>query len=444
MTPRWSSNHRWPDQELPRHRLAADHVGVGLDPHPADRHEPAGLDVLLHPLEQRRVVLAHPVPLLRRRHRVDEVVPVVQEVHHVGDGAGHLAHGLADRPQPGRVDVGVPDRGDPVGAVVRRPAERPGQRGRGRRCGARHVGEVERVERRLEREQDLHLPGVVVARARRPAGRAPRGRPAARAPRVVDVDDRRGCEPVDGVGRRRSACRRAAVGLPAVEHDAGWRRPRRTARPARPGPTGTQSLSGFSALDVGAVGPVARAPRTGSRRSCLPNPRSTTSSGCVSVGRHLAGEPEPGRRPGRDPTGRRPRTRRTSWAWPHRERHRLAHRPVGFGRYVPRLHPAGRRAPPRGGSHVLVDDPPQPAPDLAASVVHVPTLSSRARPPTPAHPRVGRGRRSDGAGRSHLTLHARGGPDDASVVQHGLRGLGCELLCPGRPHLRGERLADLP
>ena len=44
--------------ELPGHRLAAGHVGVGLDPHAADRHEPS----LGHPapdaLEQLGVVLA--------------------------------------------------------------------------------------------------------------------------------------------------------------------------------------------------------------------------------------------------------------------------------------------------------------------------------------------------------------------------------------------------
>ena len=40
------------DHELPGHRLAADHVGVGLDPHAADGHEPAGVDLFLHPLEE--------------------------------------------------------------------------------------------------------------------------------------------------------------------------------------------------------------------------------------------------------------------------------------------------------------------------------------------------------------------------------------------------------
>ena len=133
-----------------------------------------------------------------------------------------------------------------MGAVVRRPrrAPRPAPARACSRC--RHVGQVERVERGLERQQDLDLPRVVVAELGR------------ELVEHLDVGEQladlgptsttaRGHQPVDGVGRRgdlvaegRRAPRRSAR--------AGWRRPRRTARPARPESTGTQSLSGFSAF----------------------------------------------------------------------------------------------------------------------------------------------------------------------------------------------------
>ena len=57
----------------------------------------------------------------------------------------------------------VPHGGDAVGAVVRRSAERRGQRtARGARR-PRHVGQVERVQRGLQGEQDLDLARVVLA-----------------------------------------------------------------------------------------------------------------------------------------------------------------------------------------------------------------------------------------------------------------------------------------
>ena len=111
-------------------------VHVRFDPHPPDRDPLPGGDLGGDPLEQLRFALADPLVLLGLRAGEHVVGLVVHQGHRRSERAHALAHRLADRPQPRRVDVGVPG-GD--GAVVRgrsrcrqrRSEDRPGLRRRG-------------------------------------------------------------------------------------------------------------------------------------------------------------------------------------------------------------------------------------------------------------------------------------------------------------------------
>ena len=97
--------------ELAGQRLAAGHVGVGLHPHAADRHEPpARRRAPADAREQLGLVLAHPRVLLGRRRREHQLVVGLHQLQRVGERAGDLADGLAHRPQPRRVDVRVARR----------------------------------------------------------------------------------------------------------------------------------------------------------------------------------------------------------------------------------------------------------------------------------------------------------------------------------------------
>ena len=146
--------------QLPGEGLAAGHVGVGLDPHAAHGHEAALAHPVDHPGPDLGAVLLEPGELLGRGHGVDELGVVVHQGDDVGAGAGHLAHRLAHRPQPGGVDVGVADRREAVGAgpggVLEHPAELAPRRGR----RARDVADVEEVEGPVDGAEDLPAPGV--------------------------------------------------------------------------------------------------------------------------------------------------------------------------------------------------------------------------------------------------------------------------------------------
>ena len=148
--------------DLADQRLARRDIAVGLDPHAPDRLEPAGRDLLADPLVQRRVDLLHPRVLLRLRRGEPVLGIVVHEAERVGERPRALALRLADRPQPGGVDVRVPDRGR-CGA-------------RRERAGTRSAG-AQRGARRGDRTGD-----VVAARSRRTPTRA-RRRPRRAAPR---------------------------------------------------------------------------------------------------------------------------------------------------------------------------------------------------------------------------------------------------------------------
>ncbi len=143
-----------PVQELPGHRLAADHVGVRLHPHAADRHELPGLDLRLDPCEHLGPVLLDPRELLRLRHGEDELGVRVHQVDHVRGRTGHLADRLAQRPQPGRVDVRVADRADAVRRGVGRGREDVRELLARPRGGAGNVLEVDGVQGPFDGAQD--------------------------------------------------------------------------------------------------------------------------------------------------------------------------------------------------------------------------------------------------------------------------------------------------
>ena len=118
------------------------------------------------PLEQLRVVLLHPGVLLRRgagEHEARGRASI--SVEHVRERARALADGLAQRPQPGRVDVRVADGDDAVRAGVRRRRRARGASDRA--AGGRRAGDVVGIHR-------------VDDRARARAG----SRPAAAGPRA--------------------------------------------------------------------------------------------------------------------------------------------------------------------------------------------------------------------------------------------------------------------
>ena len=109
-----------PGHELPRHRLAAGHVGIGFDPHAADRDELTAGDLGPDPFEEFGVVVPDPGELLGRRAGEDEPGVLVHQSHHRGERPGALADRLAHRPQPRGVDVRMTDGVQVVGAGRRR------------------------------------------------------------------------------------------------------------------------------------------------------------------------------------------------------------------------------------------------------------------------------------------------------------------------------------
>ncbi len=152
--------------ELPGHRLGADHVGVGFHPHAADRDEPALGHRLGHAFEHLRPMFLDPGVLLGRGHRVDQIGILGQQVQLVGRGPGDLADGLAGRPQPGGVDVGVADSGDLVRAGVRRLGERRGQDLAGPIGACRLRRSRRQVHRLVQRQSDLCPPRVGLGQCR--------------------------------------------------------------------------------------------------------------------------------------------------------------------------------------------------------------------------------------------------------------------------------------
>ncbi len=158
--------------ELTGHRLPARHVRVRLDPHAADGDELAAVHGGGDPGEQLGVVLLHPGVLLGRGAGEAEVRVGLGQLQDVGEGAGALADGLAHRPQPGAVDVGVADGDDPVRASRRGSAEHVGQLGAGVGGRAGEVVGVGGVHGPLQGGQDL---GAAAGRERQLGHQAAQG-----------------------------------------------------------------------------------------------------------------------------------------------------------------------------------------------------------------------------------------------------------------------------
>ena len=170
--------------ELPGQRLAAGHVGVGLDPHAADRDDGAVGNGLLQPLPH----LAGSCPSSRRaagpaRTRTRSSGYSCARAVDVRDGPGDLAPGLAQRPQPGRVDVRVPDRGQLVRAGVRRPASTSVSCARASAAVPAMSVVVEGVQRAAQCPQDLPAARLLQGQLLHAARPAPRGRGSGPTPR---------------------------------------------------------------------------------------------------------------------------------------------------------------------------------------------------------------------------------------------------------------------
>ncbi len=106
--------------ELADQALAAGDVGIGLDPHAAIGDDVARLDRGFKALVQLGVVLLeHPVQVRLALQEL-ELGVFVDQGQLVDGGARNLALGLLQRPQPGHVDVGVPEsvQGGHGGAVL--------------------------------------------------------------------------------------------------------------------------------------------------------------------------------------------------------------------------------------------------------------------------------------------------------------------------------------
>ena len=148
-------------KKLPGHGLAAGHVGVRFDPHPAHRNELPGADLVQDAPEELRIVLLHPRELLGRGAGEDEVGVFIHQGDDVGERPGAFADGFPDRPQPGRIDVGMSGGNELMGRRVGRPGQHAGERGTTGTGGTGNVVGVHDVQHALQRPQDLVAAGQV-------------------------------------------------------------------------------------------------------------------------------------------------------------------------------------------------------------------------------------------------------------------------------------------
>ena len=236
----------------------------------------------------------------------------------------------------------------------------------------RHVGQVERAECGLERQQDLDLARVVLAEL---GGELVEHLDVREqlADLRPDLHDGGGHQAIDGVGRGGDLVAEPGRAPPGQHVRVGGGLDVELHRLARS--DGNPVVERVQRLHVGAVGPVHEP--LGLEPGHVPLEAEVHDELGVQrrprAPRRSAGttwSPTP------DPTRRRSRRRRTSGSSRRREGHRLADRPVGCGRYVPGLDSQVRDVSPLRWPDVLVDQPAQPAPDLAASVVHPCTLST--------------------------------------------------------------------
>ena len=100
---------RLPEQELAGEGLPRRHVPVGLDPGASEQQPSAFGHPLPDPLEHLGLELGHPRQVLHLGGREPHLGFLLHQREHVAEGAGDLADGLPERPQPRRVDMGVGD-----------------------------------------------------------------------------------------------------------------------------------------------------------------------------------------------------------------------------------------------------------------------------------------------------------------------------------------------
>ncbi len=132
--------------KLAHQAFAAGQVHVGLDPHATDRLPLAAGYPLANAIEQRRVVLFHPFVLRRLRTREAKLGIGVHHARCAGERARTFAHRLADRPQPGGINVCVPNSHYLVRARSGGQLQRRLQQATSGHCGTGNVAEIERVE----------------------------------------------------------------------------------------------------------------------------------------------------------------------------------------------------------------------------------------------------------------------------------------------------------
>ena len=101
------AEERAPEQELARQRLGAADVAVGFDPHAADRFPAAVADLLLDGGKEFRLVLPDVVVELWLALGEGVVGELLHEAQGGVERAFGLAARLAERPEPGNVDVGM-------------------------------------------------------------------------------------------------------------------------------------------------------------------------------------------------------------------------------------------------------------------------------------------------------------------------------------------------
>ena len=281
--------------------LAGRQVHVRLDPHPADRHPlPVG-DLVDDAGEQLRLALGDPRVLLRLRAREPVVGLGVHQRDRRGERAAALAHRLAERPQPRRVDVRVAGGDDAVGARSGRHGERAGDARRGG-VGARPRQAPRRRGRGRGRSPPagVHRRGSSSGSVRITPSSTSRSWTSASASGstthqlgAVEAVQR----PVAGRVRRAQRRRAGTAGT------SGSTPPRRPARPG-PGPSSPARPGGAGGCP-GRGRPLASRTSPSHWKPGASMPEAEVDERLDATARprrrDLAGEPEPRRRPRRTP-----------------------------------------------------------------------------------------------------------------------------------------------
>ncbi len=105
-------------EKLPGQGLRATQVTVGFHPHTADRLPTAFGYPTFNALEQFRIVLSYKIVELGLALGEVVIRELFHQAQHGVEGASRFAPGLAERPQPGHVNVSVAGGDD--GYVQRR------------------------------------------------------------------------------------------------------------------------------------------------------------------------------------------------------------------------------------------------------------------------------------------------------------------------------------